>query len=130
MEESVMRRAFVSIFALFAVTAAATDLLAFEISIDVAPSVVSLDSNGQVVTVHTDIAYSAVDAYTVALDGLAIQSWKSDHRGNFVAKFNLDDVKEMVEVGTVTLTLMGATKDGEPFSGVDTIRVIKPRNLR
>jgi hypothetical protein len=122
-----VRRAFVSVFALVVLFAATTDLLGLEINIDVAPSVVSLDSQGQVVTVHTDIAYSAVDGWSVALDGLAIQSYKSDNRGNFVAKFNLDDVKDMVKVGTVTLTLTGKIKVGEAFAGSDTIRVIKPR---
>ena len=72
-----MRRALVSIVAVVGMIAAANNLLAFEISIDVAPSVVSLDSQGQVVTVHTDIAYGSVDAYSVELDGLDIQSWNS-----------------------------------------------------
>jgi hypothetical protein len=63
----------------------------------------------------------------VKLDDLPIQSWKADNRGNFVAKFNLDEVKEMLEVGEVTLTLTGTTTDGEEFFGKDTIRVIKPR---
>ena len=122
-----MRRTLVSLVAVAAMVVFASSLLAFEIVIDVAPSVVSLDSQGKVVTVHTNIAYGAVDAYSVALDGLPIQSWKADNRGNFVAKFNLDDVKEMLEVGTVTVTLTGTTKDGEECSGSDTIRVIQPR---
>ena len=122
-----MRKVLVSIVAVVGMIAAANNALAFEITIDVAPSVVSLDSQGQVVTVHTDIAYWSVDGWSVALDGLPIQSFKSDKRGNFVAKFNLDDVKEMIEVGSVTVTLMGETKDGEEFSGHDTIKVIKPR---
>lgn len=108
----------------------ANNLLAFEITIEVAPSVVSLDSQGQVVTIHTDIAYGAVDGWSVALNGLGIQSWKADNQGNFVAKFNLDNVKEMLrsEVGKgVVVTLTGVTKDGEKFEGSDTIKVIKPR---
>ena len=125
-----MKRALASLVAVAAMTAVASNVSAFEISIDVAPSVVSLDSQGQVVTVHTDIAYGAVDAWSVALDGLGIQSWKTDNQGNFVAKFNLDDVKEMLrsKVGTdVVVTLTGVTKDGQKFSGTDTIKVIKPR---
>ena len=122
-----MKKTLVSVVAVAAMVVSASSLLAFDVTIDVAPSVVSLDSQGEVVTVHTDIAYGAVDAYSVALDGLPIQSWKADNRGNFVAKFNLDDVKDMIEVGTVEVTLTGTTKDGEEFSGSDTIRVIKPR---
>jgi hypothetical protein len=123
-----MKSAFLSIVAAFAVFAAANNAFAFDISIDVAPNVVSLDSQGQVLTVHTDIAYGLVDGWTVALDGLSIQSWKADNQGNFVAKFNLDAVKNMVSVGTVTVTLTGVTKEGDEFAGSDTIKVIKPKN--
>jgi len=122
-----MVRALVSLVAIVAVIASAANLAAFEISVKVSPNVVSLDSQGEVLTVHTNIAYGAVDGYSVALDGLEIQSWKSDNQGNFVAKFNLDDVKDMLDPGTVTLTLTGMTRDGEDFFGSDTIRVIQPK---
>jgi hypothetical protein len=108
----------------------ASNASAFDINIDVAPSVVSLDSQGQVVTVHTDIAYGAVAGASVYLNDIPIAWWKSDNQGNFVAKFNLGDVKEILksEVGNeVTVTLTGATKDAEEFSGTDTIKVVKPR---
>jgi hypothetical protein len=125
-----MKSAFLSIVAAFAVFAVANNAFAFDISIsiDVAPNVVSLDSQGQVLTVHTDIAYGLVDGWTVALDGLPIQSWKADNQGNFVAKFNLDAVKSMVPVGTVTVTLTGVTTEDDEFAGSDTIKVIKPKN--
>jgi hypothetical protein len=46
-----------------------------------------------------------------------------------VAKFCVDEVKnlftDIVEPITVELTLSGATKDGDFFSGTDTITVIK-----
>ncbi|MCI0493229.1 MAG: hypothetical protein L0Z07_09860 [Planctomycetes bacterium] len=125
-----MKRSLVALVAAAATMAVASNLAAFEITIEVAPSVVSLDSQGQVVTVHTDIAYGAVDGWSVALDGLTIQSWKADNQGNYVAKFNLDDVKDMLKskVGTeVVVTLTGETKDGEEFEGSDTIKVVKPR---
>ena len=57
------------------------------IQIDVAPNVLNIQSQGAIVTVHTDIAYSAVDGASVYLNGVAIQWWKADARGNFVAKF-------------------------------------------
>jgi len=110
-----------------AMMAFAASLMAFEIQIDVAPNVISLDSQGTVVTVHTDIAYAAVAGASVALDDLPIAWWKADNQGNFVAKFNLDDVKDMVKPGTVTVTMTGETVTGEGFSGSDTIRVIKPK---
>ena len=63
------------------------------ITIQIAPSTLNLESNGKVVTVHTDIAYSDVDVFTVYLGGVAINSWKADDRGYFVAKFLIDDIK-------------------------------------
>ena len=63
------------------------------ITIEIAPSTLNLQSNGKVVTVHTDIAYSDIDVFTVYLGGVAINSWKADDRGYFVAKFLIDDIK-------------------------------------
>ncbi len=125
-----MKRSLAALVAVAGMAALPSNLSAFEITIEVAPSVVSLDSQGQVVTVHTDIAYGAVDGWSVALNGLGIQSWKADNQGNFVAKFNLGDVKEMLksEVGKeVVATLTGVSKNGEEFEGSDTIKIIKPR---
>jgi hypothetical protein len=125
-----VRKILVSIVSVATMIVFASSLLAFEIAIDVAPSVVSLDSQGQVVTVHTDIAYGDVAGASVLLDDVPIAWWKSDLQGNFVAKFNLDDVKEMLKsrAGTeFVVTLTGETKDGEEFSGTDTIKVVKPR---
>lgn len=99
----------------------------FEISIDVAPAVLNLQNKGQVVTVHTDIAYSAVNASTVYLNGIAIDSWKADDRGNFVAKFLIEEVKSLpgLIIGDYnTLQLVGTTVDGEEFTGVQDILVI------
>ncbi|MCL4206542.1 MAG: hypothetical protein KJ000_29005 [Pirellulaceae bacterium] len=125
-----MKAAFLSILAALAMLAAANSASAseiIEITIQVAPNVVSLDSQGEVLTVHTDIAYGLVDGWSVALNDQPIQSWKSDNQGNFVAKFNLDTVKSWIPIGTVTVTMTGVTKDGVEFAGSDTIKVIKPK---
>ncbi len=66
---------------------------ALEITIEIAPSTLNIQSNGKVVTVHTDIAYSEVDVAAVFLGGVLINSWKADDRGYFVAKFLIDDIK-------------------------------------
>ena len=99
----------------------------FEISIDVAPNVLNIQSEGRVVTVHTDIAYGEVDAPTVSLNGVAIYSWKADNRGYFVAKFLMIDIKELD--GLVidefnTLQLTGVTKTRESFWGEQEIEVV------
>lgn len=98
-----------------------------EIEIDVSPNVLNIQSSGTVVTIHTDISYSLVDAYTVYLNGLAISSWKSDNRGNFVAKFSMNEVKMLdgLVIGDYnTLQMVGLTDDGEPFVGEQDIKVI------
>ncbi len=96
------------------------------ITIDVAPNVLNLQNNAQVVTVHTDIAYGAVQASTVYLNEVEISSWKSDLRGNFVAKFNIDEIKDLpLVIGEYnTLTLAGTTTSGEAFSGSQDILVV------
>ncbi len=99
-----------------------------EITIDVAPNVLNIQSEGTVVTVHTNIAYSAVNGASVLLNELPIAWWKSDSRGQFVAKFNMNEVKGLVdagvlELGEITLTLTGNSTLGD-FSGDQTISVI------
>ena len=97
-----------------------------EITIDVAPNVLNLQNNGQVVTIHTDIDYHLVQASTVYLNGIAIQSYKSDLRGNFVAKFDIEAVKDLPLVidGYNTLTMEGVTTTNEEFFGSQDILVI------
>ena len=98
-----------------------------ETTIDIAPNVLNIYSKGTVVTVHTDISYSLVDVYTIYLNGVAIQSWKADNRGNFVAKFSMDEVKNLdgLIIGDYnTLQLVGLISDGEPFVGEQDIKVI------
>lgn len=101
-------------------------LFDFSISIRVAPNVLNLQSNGQVVTVHTDVAYSWVEGHTVSLNGIEISSWKADNKGNFVAKFNMDEIKDLpLEIGGMnTLTLVGETSDGLVFAGSQDIMVV------
>ncbi len=97
-----------------------------EITIDVAPAVLNLSNQGEVVTVHTDIAYSLVTASTVYLNGVAIKSWKADDRGNFVAKFLMTEIKGLpLNIGGMnTLVLTGKTIAGIEFSGSQEIKVI------
>lgn len=97
------------------------------IEIDVAPNVLNIGSSGTIVTVHTDIAFSAVDGASCVLNGVEIDYWKSDSRGQFVAKFDIDEVKgiEGLDVGGMnTFTMVGNTKSGESFSGAQQIKVI------
>jgi hypothetical protein len=99
------------------------------IEIDVAPNVLNIASSGTVVTVHTDIAYSTVEGASVTLNNVEIAWWKSDSRGQFVAKFNMEELETLVntdvlELGEITLELKGLTKAGESFSGTQVISVV------
>ena len=99
---------------------------AYEILIDVSPNVLNLQSNGTVVTVHTNVDYNMVIASSVFLNGIPIFFYKSDDRGYFVAKFVMDDVKDLpLAIGELnTLLLLGATDDGLSFTGTQNIKVI------
>lgn len=99
----------------------------FDIEIDVSPNVLNIQSESTIVTVHTDIAYHLVVGASVFLNGVTIDWWKSDDRGNFVAKFVSDEIKtlEGLIIGDYnTLTLNGFTSDGEAFIGTQDIKVI------
>lgn len=75
---------------------------------------------------HTDIAYGAVIGSTVYLNDILIQSWKSDNRGNFVAKFDIEAIKDLpLDIGGYnTLSLEGETTSGEIFCGSQEILVV------
>jgi len=94
------------------------------VPIVVSPSTINLRAAGTWVTVHAEIAYSAVDTATVKLDGIDVKTTFADNRGELVAKFLVGDVRGIVAPGTAELTLCGTTKDGVPFSGTDEVRVI------
>ena len=102
--------------------------LAFDIEIDVAPNVLNIESESLVVTVHTDIAYSAVAGSSLFLNGVAINYWKSDARGNFVAKFLSDQIKKLdrLIIGDYnSLVLTGYDTEKEAFIGTQEIMVIE-----
>lgn len=109
---------------------APTESYAFEITIQVSPSTLNIQSFGEVVTVHTSIAYSSVVGGTVTLNNIPINWWKADNQGNFVAKFLMTDVKALADSKTLQvpgeneLTLNGSTTDGATFTGTQTITVI------
>lgn len=98
------------------------------IDIQVSPNVLNLLNQGEVVTIHTDIAYNLVVGASVTLNGLDIDWWKSDDRGNFVAKFEMSAVKNLEGLnigGYNTLTLEGETTEGDTFTGSSEIKVVK-----
>ena len=115
------------VFTLVVFLQAPSQCYGFDIEIDVSPNVLNIQSSGTVVTVHTDIAYGAVEGASVFLNNVAIYYSKSDNRGYFVAKFVMDDIKtlDVLIIGDYnTLTLTGYTDDREAFIGTQDIKVI------
>lgn len=120
----------IALFIALALIVSPVALYAYEIVIEVAPRVLNIQSQGTVVTVHTDVAYSSVNAHSVSLNGVDISSWKADAQGNFVAKFPMRAIKDLPGLiigGYNTLRLTGVTSLGEPFEGEAEIKVIDVR---
>lgn len=114
------------IMALILMVGIALPAAAAEIYLDVAPKTLNLQSNGKVVTVHTDVPYSTVDVYTVYLRDVPIQSWKASSRGFFVAKFRMDDIKTIDGLALNeynTFKFVAMTKSGEPLWGYIEVMV-------
>jgi hypothetical protein len=114
---------------------APTACQAIEITIDVSPNTLIIQSNSTVLTVHTDIDFHAVNAPTVTLDLSAadfdpvpISWWKEDDCGNFVAKFSMSDIKAQLGPDDynklTTFTMEGETTSGEPFWGTQEISIV------
>lgn len=114
----------VGVVAAGAALAANRDLQeADEIAIVVSPSMIAINSQGTVVSVHTNIPYGAVYRASLTLNKVEIAWTKSDNLGYLVAKFNLDDVKAIVAPPSAELTLTGVLTDGTPFAASDTVQV-------
>jgi len=96
------------------------------IKVIVTPTTLNLASGGSVVTAQTDIPYRDVEASSIYLNGVALDWWKVNNRGYFVAKFDMDDVKHVEGLNIDeynTLTLVGVTKNGNTFMGSAEVMV-------
>lgn len=126
MKISPLRKVLIGV-GLFAIVLASIGLVrggdVITIEVTVSPSTLVLSSQGQWVTVHTDIAYAAVEKSTLELNGVAVAWTKSDDKGFLVGKFNLDDVKSIVAPPSAELTLSGVCYDGTLFTGTDIVSV-------
>lgn len=67
-----------------------------------------------------------VSTSTVHINDVAINIWKADDRGNFVAKFLMEEIKDLpFKIGEMnTLLLTGTTVAGLDFWGTEEIKVI------
>lgn len=100
-----------------------------ELSIKVSPSTVNFDSlsDGDWLTVHTDIAYSIVDIGTLELNGVLCAFAFADDRGCLVAKFSLASIRQIIAPPAAVLTLTGYTVTGLSLEGSDILKVLNPQ---
>ena len=103
------------------------------IHIDVAPNTLNLESNGNGVTVHTNITFNTVNCSSVTLEVeeklITIRNCYSDLCGDLVVKVDRVDVVDAIEDPNFSptkaiFTLNGNTTDTISFTGTDTIDVI------
>lgn len=114
------------IFLLTNLSQATDSALPVEIICSPSTLVLSAADAGDSFTVHTRVAYGAVDlTKPIEMSGLAPTSVFADNRGYLVAKFSMAQVKQMVAPPSATLTLSGCLKTGGAFAGTDTIQVRK-----
>lgn len=89
-------------------------------AIMVSPSTIVL-AKVDVVTIHTNIPASTVEAGSLDLNGAAPIGVGVDDCGDIVAKFAVADLG--LEPGKAKLTLSGAFEDGDLFSASEVVRV-------
>jgi hypothetical protein len=122
-----MKRSVVS-FGLFAflvisLVAGACYAETMEINIIVQPKTIVIASDSEWLTVHTDIALSAVDTGSIMINDIPVSWTKADARGQLVAKFDINVIKASVTAPEATFVLTGLTTSGVPFTGTDTVPV-------
>jgi len=91
--------------------------------ITISPSTLVLSADSRCVSVHSNIPFDLVDCDTLELSGITPYLAKKDSCGDLVAKFDVEEVKAIVEPGPATLMLTGYLLEGTPFAASDTIMV-------
>lgn len=99
---------------------------AFEAMIDVSPDVLNLQMQGQVVTIHSDVAFDAVDVSTVYMNGVPVATWKEEEQGYFVARFLIRDIRNLpLFINELNeFKLVGLTFQNDAFWAVQYVKVI------
>lgn len=97
-------------------------------TINVAPNMLVISSMGNKVTIHSNIPAGTVNVSTLELsiDGIGSLtpiSTFADARGQLVAKFDMEEVKGIVNVPSTELTLTGVYFEGGTFTASDVIEV-------
>jgi len=93
----------------------------------VSPNVLSLESNGGSISIHTDIGYVAPADVTLEVNGEPVDKvWTfTDSCGNLVVKCSITEVKGMVTSGEDAIFDLICNYNGGTYTGSDTVRVIQ-----
>jgi len=121
-------RAISVLVVLVVLTAALATVVSAQESLDivVSPKVLSLNSKGGSISVHTNLNYGLAEEVVLSVDGESLETGTfADDRGDLVVKADIDDVKSIVSVGEATFVLQVETAVGQ-LVGTDTIRVVGP----
>jgi len=102
-----------------------------QVTIRIEPETLNLSSKGVItafITLPGGYAYtlSDIDAATLVCEGARVKSTNIAAK-KLIAKFNTSDLGGVPTGDKVTLTVTGNFKDGTPFKGSDSIRVIKKK---
>jgi subtilisin len=100
-----------------------------EITIRIKPETLNLGSKGVFTAFITNV--TAINISTVECEGApAVRGMASEEdNGTYIVKFNRQKLVNVSLGDNVTLTVTGELKDGTPFEGKDTIRVIEKSGL-
>lgn len=95
-----------------------------EFNIMISPRTIVLSSPCDTITVHSNIPYGAVDATSIAINGVDVPFTKADDCGDLVAKIGVEALAEFLDPGgVITLTLSGELKDRTSFKVDGTVTV-------
>lgn len=94
--------------------------------INPAPNIINLSNDMETFVLHTNIAFSTVDPYTVTVNGEYISNWKMDSLGFFDAIVYLEDIRDTLTADAEEdrIWLEGYTKSGDFFQGESYLLVI------
>ena len=101
-----------------------------EATIEIHPETLNLKSNGRwvqcIIKLQGPFYYTDINPDTVFLE-MDIPAENPEMTGDSLnVKFARDDLKDILGIGSVTLTVTGNLYNGTPFVGSDTVRVINP----